>query len=245
MKRGQSPLNYPVDHGTPNFGTILQGGRSNSSRIKSGSSPLKNGFPSRPSGAKSGPAFLRLDADIFLLVADHLEVRDIIALSQVSQTVFDKRFLAETRSVQTCKVLSQKSMDHSLWSAMALNKIISKKLPWPSYAWPLSQVPTATLEQLCIRAVQMATKWDTRRLGNDIKHCRFIQRPWNSITWMAMFRSRWLLIQLNARQLELWDLSRPFTSVPISYFDGLDDIVDGYKLLSTCDDSLTITLSLR
>ncbi|KAG8912575.1 hypothetical protein FRC00_004221 [Tulasnella sp. 408] len=126
MKPAQSPRNCPIDHGTGTFETIVQGERSNSDRITSGSSPLKNGFPSRPSGAKSGAAFLRLDADIFLLIADDLEVRDIVALSQ------------------TCKVLSQKSMDHSL-----------------------------------------------------------------------------------------------------CYFDGLDDIVDGYKLLSTGVDSSTIALSLR
>ncbi|KIO17076.1 hypothetical protein M407DRAFT_12507 [Tulasnella calospora MUT 4182] len=60
-----------------------------------------------------------------------------------------------------------------------------------------------------------------------------------------MFRSRWLLIQLNARRLELWDLGRPLTSTPTSYFDGLDGLVDGYKLLLTSVDSSTIALSVR
>ncbi|KAG8921833.1 hypothetical protein FRC00_008177, partial [Tulasnella sp. 408] len=126
-----------------------------------------------------------------------------------------------------------------------MTNIIPKGLPWPSYAWPLSEVPFITLEQLCIRAVQMETKWDAGRLGGDSsKFFRCIQRPWNSITWMTMLRSRWLLVQLNAGRLELWDIESPFTSYPVSYFDGLEGMVDGYKLLKSLEESLNVVVSL-
>ncbi|KAG8918350.1 hypothetical protein FRC01_001912 [Tulasnella sp. 417] len=38
---------------------------------------------------------------------------------------------------------------------------------------------------------------------------------------------------------------RPFTSTPVTYFDGLDDVVDGYKLLQGSTDSSVIALSVR
>lgn len=136
-------------------------------------------------------------------------------------------------------------MDHSVWSTLVMTHVIPNKLPWPSYAWPLSDVPAATLEQLCIRAVQMTTKWDAGRMGDGAGLSRCLQRPWNSVTWMAMFRSRWLFIQLDGRRLELWDLSKPFTSSGVSYFDGLDDMVDGHKFSRNPDESSMIALSVR
>ncbi|KIO17077.1 hypothetical protein M407DRAFT_229483 [Tulasnella calospora MUT 4182] len=191
--------------------------------------PAEGMTPPMESGliSTAGQPFLNIDTDVLLLIVSCLEVRDIIALRQI------------------CRDLSQRCLDHSVWSTIVMNSIISKNLPWPSSAWPLSEVPAVTLEQLCVRAVQMETKWDTERLKKNSKLFRCIQRPWNSITWMVMLRSRWLLVQLNARRLELWDIESPFTSYPVSYFDGLDGMVDGYKLLETPGESVTIALSVR
>ncbi|KAG8905953.1 hypothetical protein FRC01_008187, partial [Tulasnella sp. 417] len=50
---------------------------------------------------------------------------------------------------------------------------------------------------------------------------------------------------LNASRVELWDLGHPFTSTPTTYFDGLDDLVDGHKLLQSSADSSVIALSVR
>ncbi|KIO25808.1 hypothetical protein M407DRAFT_24864 [Tulasnella calospora MUT 4182] len=115
--------------------------------------------------SSTGQPFLNIDTDVLLLIVSYLEVRDIIALRQ------------------TCRGLSQRCLDHSVWSTVVMTNIVFKNLLWPSYAWPLSEVPAATLEQLCVRAVQMETKWDTGRLKEDSKLSRCIQRPWNSITW--------------------------------------------------------------
>ncbi|KAG8906466.1 hypothetical protein FRC01_008007, partial [Tulasnella sp. 417] len=182
----------------------------------SGSSPINADQP-----------FLNIDTDIFLLIVTYLDIRDVVALRQ------------------TCRDLSQRCLDHSVWSSVAMTNVISKKLPWVSYAWPLSEVPAATLERLCVRAVQMETKWDAERLRQDFKLSRCIQRPWNSITWMAMLRSRWLIVQLDKGRLELWDIESPFTSSPVSYFDGLDAMVDGHKFSQTSYESWTMVLSTR
>ncbi|KIO25804.1 hypothetical protein M407DRAFT_24859 [Tulasnella calospora MUT 4182] len=227
MKPARPSAKYIQNNGTRSSGSIRQSDRSDCRPTQASSLSLKSASASCSSENKPSPGFFQIDVDIFLLIANYLEVWDILALRQ------------------TCKVLSQQSMSHSVWSTMVSENIIARNLPWPSYALPLSQVPAVTLEQLCIRAVQMARKWDSGRLGNDIGNSRCIQRPWNSITWMAMFRSRWLLIQLNARRLELWDLGRPFTSTPISHFDGLDDLVDGHKFLQSSTDSSMIALSVR
>ncbi|KAG8918133.1 hypothetical protein FRC01_002029 [Tulasnella sp. 417] len=192
----------------------------------SGSSITDTSFPGS-SQINADKPFLNIDTDVFLLIINYLDIRDVIALCR------------------TCRDLSQKCLAHSVWVSVVMTNVTSKKLPWPSYAWPLFEVSAATLERLCFRAVQMKTKWDAERLRQDFKLSRCIQRPWNSITWMAMLRSRWLIVQLDKRRLELWDIERPFTSSPVSYFDGLDAMVDGHKFSQTFDESWPMVLATR
>ncbi|KAG8918135.1 hypothetical protein FRC01_002031 [Tulasnella sp. 417] len=114
-----------------------------------------------------------------------------------------------------------------------------------SYALPLCEVPSTTLEELCLRATRMVDQWDERSTGNGLQFSRCLQRPWNSVTWMELLRSRWLLLQLDGVRLELWDLCHPFNGTPADCFNKMEGAIDGFKALFKGDNHHTLLLSTR
>lgn len=181
----------------------------------------------RPKGLQKGPPFFKIDDDILVIIISSLGVQDILVLRQV------------------CKTLSSKSRLHSVWATAVNTHIISKRLPWPNYAWPLSEVSSSTLEELCLRATRIVGLWDGRSIDKERQFSRCLQRPWNSVTSMELLRSRWLLLQLDCARLELWDLSRPFAGSPADCFDGVEGVIDGFKALYKRDNHHMLLLSTR
>lgn len=198
----------------------------------------------RPKEFQMRPPLFKIDDDIFVIITSLLMVQDILVLRQVSGLSPPDPNIGHLCQ-QVCKTLSSKSRLHSVWATAVNVHIISKHLPWPNYAWPLSEVPSSTLEELCLRAARIVGLWDGRSVDKEQQFSRCLQRPWNSVTRMELLRSRWLLLQLDGARLELWDLSRPFSGFPADSFDGMEGTIDGFKALSKGDDHHTLLFSTK
>ncbi|KAG8945510.1 hypothetical protein FRC04_000713 [Tulasnella sp. 424] len=169
--------------------------------------------------------FLDLPIDIFLKLLDWLEIPDVFNLRSV------------------CRALNGLTRLHSIWAKFTACHVIGRNLPWPSWALPLSDVPSPTLEHLTLRALRMRTLWDAGDPKTHRKLSRFIQRPRESITWLRLIHSRWLVVQQNAAILEFWDLEDVRYEKPTLIVDSLDGIVDGSVVWSRGKSTGTMVIS--
>ncbi|KAG8996304.1 hypothetical protein FRB90_012769, partial [Tulasnella sp. 427] len=144
-----------------------------------------------------------------------------------------------------CKSLESITRLHTLWSTLASLHVINKNLPWPAWARPLGNVPSATLEDLTLRAVRMTTLWDDVNRNFDPAPSRFIQQPRDSVTWLYLIFSRWLVIQTKAEHLELWDLEKTSYEEPALVIQPIDGIVDGFVFRSQTVMACTLMISTR
>ncbi|KIO24196.1 hypothetical protein M407DRAFT_26391 [Tulasnella calospora MUT 4182] len=172
-------------------------------------------------------SFLDLPTDIFLRLLEWLEMPDILNLRRA------------------CKWLKTFARLHATWVFLATYHVIGKNLPWPAWALPLLEVPSATLEHLTLRALRMRRLWDCGSQKTERKLSRFIQRPRESITWICLIRSRWLLIQQNGATLELWDLEDVEYKRPNLIIDSFEGIVDGSVVRSNGEFAVTTMISTR
>ncbi|KAG8918637.1 hypothetical protein FRC01_001750 [Tulasnella sp. 417] len=172
-------------------------------------------------------SFLDLPEDIFLGLLVWLEMSDIFNLRRA------------------CKRLKTLTQLHSSWVVLATCHVIGNKLPWPAWALPLSEVPSVTLEHLTLRALRMERLWDLGSEKTERKLSRFIQRPWESITWIRLIRSRWLVIQQGGATLELWDLEDVEYKQPNLTIDSVEGIVDGSVVRSKGESAVTMIISTR
>ncbi|KAG8905485.1 hypothetical protein FRC01_008337, partial [Tulasnella sp. 417] len=170
-------------------------------------------------------SFLDLPEDIFLGLLEWLEMSDILNLRRA------------------CKRLKTLTQLHSSWVVLATCHVIGNKLPWPAWALPLSDVPSVTLEHLTLRALRMERLWDFGSEDTERKLSRFIQRPWESITWIRLIRSRWLVIQQGGATLELWDLEDVEYKQPNLTIDSFEGIVDGSVVRSKGESAVTMIIS--
>ncbi|KAG8968595.1 hypothetical protein FRC05_001520 [Tulasnella sp. 425] len=171
--------------------------------------------------------FLDLPIDIFLKLLDWLEISDVFNLRSV------------------CRALSGLTRLHSTWAKLTACHVIGKNLPWPPWALPLTDVPSPTLEHLTLQARRMRTLWDAGNPITDRRFSRFIQRPRESITWIRLIHSRWLVIQQNATTLEFWDLEDLKSEKPALSIDSLNGIVDGSVVWSRGKSTGIMMISTR
>ncbi|KAG8963748.1 hypothetical protein FRC00_005232 [Tulasnella sp. 408] len=83
------------------------------------------------------------------------------------------------------------------------------------------------MEALCVRTIRLQGWWDS-----DIP--RELLRP-----------SRWLVVQLNGRVLEFWDLENEPHTRPQASFDGVDGIINGGSIVHDGPDNSTLVISTR
>ncbi|KAG8992369.1 hypothetical protein FRB90_001030, partial [Tulasnella sp. 427] len=171
---------------------------------------------------------LNVSLDIFLYLIPFLDIPAILALRSV------------------CKELADATRSHSVWAIVAKEHIINKGLPWPLWAVPLAHATARTLEQLSIRAIRLEKWWDNPSIPRtDFEPSPCIIRPSNSINWMKICCSRWLMVQLNGARMEFWDLQNLSDRRPAWVLDGIEGHIDGAKLLVESPDHHILTLSTR
>ncbi|KAG9046640.1 hypothetical protein FS837_003962, partial [Tulasnella sp. UAMH 9824] len=134
---------------------------------------------------------------------------------------------------------------HSAWTKLATYHVIGNDLPWPEWALPLSDVPPATLEQLTLRALRMRRLWDGGNPKIQRKLSKFIQRPRESITWIQLICSRWVVIQQNGATLELWDPEDVTFQQPTLTINSFEGIVDGSVVRSKAESTVAMMMSTR
>lgn len=165
--------------------------------------------------------------DIFLDVVHFLDVQHILRLRRV------------------CRSLAHITRSHSVWAAMVNQHAIQQKVPWPTWALPLGVVSTQTLEVLCVRAIRLLRWWDGEVPRKSVPPSGCILRPENSVTWLSICLSRWLVVQLNGRVLEFWDLENTLDTCPRVSFDGVDGIINGERIIHDSPKNCTLVISTR
>ncbi|KAG8915536.1 hypothetical protein FRC00_003188 [Tulasnella sp. 408] len=113
------------------------------------------------------------------------------------------------------------------------------------WALPLSDVPPATLEHLTLRALRMRRLWDGGNPKTKRKLSKFIQRPRESITWIRLICSRWVVIQQSGATLELWDLEDVAFQQPALTINSFEGIVDGSVVRSEAERTVAMMISTR
>ncbi|KAG8902097.1 hypothetical protein FRC00_001897 [Tulasnella sp. 408] len=113
------------------------------------------------------------------------------------------------------------------------------------WALPLSDVPPATLEHLTLRALRMRRLWDGGNPKIKRKLSQFIQRPRESITWIRLICSRWVVIQQSGATLELWDLEDVTFQQPALTINSFEGIVDGSVVRSKAERTVAMMISTR
>ncbi|KAG8968227.1 hypothetical protein FRC05_001608 [Tulasnella sp. 425] len=168
--------------------------------------------------------------DIFLDIVRFLDVQHTLRLRRV------------------CRSLAHLTQSHSVWAAMANQHVIQQLLPWPTWALPLSVVSTQTLEVLCVRAIRLLGWWDDVKVSRkSVPPSGCILRPENSVTWLSICLSRWLVVQLNGQVLEFWDLENTLETCPSprASFDGVDGIINGGRIFHDSPENCTLVISTR
>ncbi|KIO27698.1 hypothetical protein M407DRAFT_23012 [Tulasnella calospora MUT 4182] len=128
---------------------------------------------------------------------------------------------------------------------MANQYIIQQGIPWPTWALPLSAVSTETMEALCVRSIRLLQWWESDISRAPLCPSRCILRPENSVTWLSICLSRWLVVQLSGRVLELWDLEDDLQTRPQACFDGIDGIINGESIVHDGPENCTLVISTR
>ncbi|KAG8928811.1 hypothetical protein FRC01_005317 [Tulasnella sp. 417] len=101
------------------------------------------------------------------------------------------------------------------------------------------------MEALCVRAIRQVRWWDYDASRAPLGPSRSILRPENSVTWLEIYLSRWLVVQLNGRVLEFWDLENELQTEPGASLDGVEGIVSGGTIVYDGPDSSTLVISTR
>ncbi|KAG8935178.1 hypothetical protein FRC01_007411 [Tulasnella sp. 417] len=182
------------------------------------SSPLLHSDRARSS------TFAILPDDIIVTILGSLDIRDIISIRRVS------------RGFERATKL------RALWILLAHREVLDRKLSWPSYALPLTTVPTKTIEEYTVRATEIARQWAPGSETQLRTPSRCIIRPPNSIGWLRMVKGRWLILELRGKQLEVWDIQNDQGSEPTASYRGLNGIIDG-SCITSAESSVTIILS--
>ncbi|KAG8935177.1 hypothetical protein FRC01_007410 [Tulasnella sp. 417] len=166
-----------------------------------------------------------LPDDLIVVILGSLDVCAIVSLRRVS-----KGFDRATRL-------------RPLWVHLVFREVRGRRLSWPSYALPLTDVPTKTIEEYVVRA----TKADRQcAKGSELhvrKFSRCIVRAPNSIGWLRVVKGRWLIMELRGEQLEVWDLQQDQGSEPVASYRGLKRDIDGSCVDASAASSVTIILS--
>ncbi|KIO18716.1 hypothetical protein M407DRAFT_31624 [Tulasnella calospora MUT 4182] len=100
------------------------------------------------------------------------------------------------------------------------------------------------MEALCIRAIRLQL-WDSHSSRVPRRPSRCIPRPENSVTWLSICYSRWLVVQLNGGVLEFWDLEDGLGVSPRVCFGGVNGIINGGKMVYNFDGKRTLVISTR
>lgn len=145
---------------------------------------------------------------------------------------------------RVCKKLADATQQHAVWVIMVDEHVLKNRLPWPPWALPLKDVPACTMEKLCIRAVRLLRCWERSDPKTEGSPTRCLRQAENSVTWLTICCSRWLVVQVSGRRLEFWDLENCFDS-PRAVFDGLRGVIDGGKLLPGSGDAWSLVVSTR
>lgn len=172
-------------------------------------------------------SLLDLPIDIFLNLLHWLEILDVFSLRRV------------------CKGLERATREHSTWAILAASHVIEANLPWPTWALPITKVPSRTLEELTLQAIRMKKHWDDGDSLTTRKFTRCIERPWESVTWLRILQSRWLVVQQFGASLELWDLEQPSYSRPSLVIESVVGIVDGTAISAWVGPSIMWMISTR
>ncbi|KAG8911010.1 hypothetical protein FRC01_005985 [Tulasnella sp. 417] len=106
-------------------------------------------------------------------------------------------------------------------------------------------VPACTMEKLCIRAIRLGAEcWDQSDPKMKITTPLCLYQAESSVTWINMCLSRWLIVQVNGRRLDFWDLENPSDS-PRVIFNNICGVIDGSKLLHGPDSAWSLVVSTR
>ncbi len=135
--------------------------------------------------------------------------------------------------------------ERAILTAVAFAHVIDTSLPWPPYAFPITRLPTRSLEKLVIRAIQMAQVWDGYQTAPAPKIARCLQLPRDTIHWIRIFRSRWLAVQLEDGRLEFWDTESPFGSSCQVCLTGISGLINGMRALNEDTKADLLVLSTK
>lgn len=92
---------------------------------------------------------------------------------------------------------------------MARRFVVDPGLPWPAYAWPLTDVPVEALETLTLRAVRTKELWSNSSLEEHVNiggPTGGLQLPSGSVVWISIVRGRWCAVASRDGTLRIWDM---------------------------------------
>ncbi|KAG8935180.1 hypothetical protein FRC01_007413 [Tulasnella sp. 417] len=169
--------------------------------------------------------FGRLPYDLLVEILVLLGINDILSLRQV------------------CKVFAQASRTRGLWVHLVHREVLSRKLPWPAHALPLTLAPTRTIEEYTLRLLSINRQWAPAMKfeSREFSHCIF--RPPNSIGWLRIVKGRWLILELRENRLEVWDLQDELPGEPVASYDGLKGTIDGSAIDASAGSSVVLDFS--
>ncbi|KAG8926085.1 hypothetical protein FRC00_003293 [Tulasnella sp. 408] len=173
---------------------------------------FRDASPVRPPTTPRVSAFVLLPEDLLVEILLLLDVRHILSLRQV------------------CKALAQATRIRSLWVHLADREALNRKLLWPTYAFPLTFVPTGAIEKHTLRALSVERQWvrGMRPQRRGLARCIF--QPPNSIGWLRIIKGRWLALELREQHLDLWDLQDELASEPVASYHGLKGTINGSSI---------------
>ncbi|KAG8911085.1 hypothetical protein FRC00_007091 [Tulasnella sp. 408] len=199
-------------------------------------------FALLPGDGSIPSALATLPDDILVAILGSLDIRDVIALRRVSLPGAWSYQALTGLVFQVSRGLDRATKLRSLWVLLAHREVLDRQLPWPSYALPLTIVPTKTIEEYVLRATKLGRQWAPGAESQLRPFSRCIVRPPNSIGWLRVVKGRWLILELIGKQLEVWDLQNGQGSEPVASCRGLKGIIDG-SCITFGESSVTIILS--